>query len=186
MGSIYKGSTKVNKLYVGSKAVQKVYKGSTLIWSVDSGVNSAGTATITYSNATGNVAAVDIVNGQVVYGLVSSFSNWTETKFATWSQNTGNELQLVAVLSSGTITYKIDTTTLSTITKLTITGQYNGGILYIVLSCNMPNLTSIALNNGWSGHVQYIHTVSATSTTSTIMKLLPNSTKDSQYITLKS
>ena len=33
MGSIYKGSTKVNKLYVGSKAIQKVYKGSTLIWS---------------------------------------------------------------------------------------------------------------------------------------------------------
>ena len=33
MGSIHKGSTKVNKLYVGSKAVQKVYKGSTLIWS---------------------------------------------------------------------------------------------------------------------------------------------------------
>lgn len=33
MGSIYKGSTKVNKLYFGSKAIQKVYKGSTLIWS---------------------------------------------------------------------------------------------------------------------------------------------------------
>lgn len=33
MGSIYKGSTKVNKLYFGNKAIQKVYKGSTLIWS---------------------------------------------------------------------------------------------------------------------------------------------------------
>ena len=181
--SIYIGNKEIKHIFNGSKIVQKVYRGGVKIWE-DTHLNSAGTATITYSYATGIASVVSIVGGPTIYTYTSSFSNLSTTGTATFSVNTGEELQIIGVLSSGGIDYTIAANNgLNAITKLTIGGSRSGdGFLCLTLPA-MPNLTSISLASSWSEHV-FLTTECDRNTVSIIKKLLPNS-KYSYYLCLK-
>ena len=183
--SIYIGNKAIKHIYKGSKFIRYVYRGGVKIWE-DTNLNSAGTATIGYTNATGNAAIVSITNGQTIYTRTSSFSNWTKTESATWSINAGNELQLVAALSSGDVAYTINASNgLNAITKLRIEGTRNSNNagLFLTLPA-MPNLESISLSSGWSSYV-FLRSTSDSNTASTIKKLLPNSETIPYYLLLQ-
>ena len=171
MGSIYKGSTKVNKLYVGSKAIQKVYKGSTLIWSAL--LNSAGTATITYSNATGTHSLI-VIGDQGIHSL-TDFSNNNSTYTASWPSNDGEELNILPWLTSGSISINMTASGgFNAVTTLNLGGYIRNGYGAVCVTIPaMPNLKAVTLGGGWAGYSE----VSSTSadTLSIIKKLLPNS-----------
>ena len=171
MGSIYKGSTKVNKLYVGSKAIQKVYKGSTLIWS--GGANSAGTATITYSNATGT--GISITMGIYGFHYLTEFSNNNSTYTASWSSNDEEELNILPWLTSGYININMTASGgFNAVTTLNLGGTIrNGyGAVFVTLPA-MPNLKAVTLGSGWAGYSEVCST--SADTLSIIQKLRPNS-----------
>ena len=184
MGGIYKGSTKVNKLYFGSKAIQKVYKGSTLIWSARE--NSAGNATITYSNATGIASIVGIVSGPTIYARTSSsFSNLSTTDTATFSVNTGEELRIEPVISSGNISYKIEASNgLNAITKLSIKGRRlaTSAFIYLYLPA-MPNLKSVEFADEWNGGILLVRGAANNENTFfNILSLCPKSHLQNQQL----
>ena len=155
--SIYIGNKEIKHIFNGSKIVQKVYKGGVKIWE-DTHLNSAGTATITYTNATGIASVVSIVGGQTIYAYTSSFSNLSTTGTATFSVNTGEELRIEPVISSGDISYKIKASNgLNAITKLSIKGRRlaTSAHIYIYLPA-MPNLKSVEFADEWNGGIMLV------------------------------
>lgn len=181
--SIYIGNKEIKHIFNGSKIVQKVYRGGVKIWE-DTHLNSAGTATITYSYATGIASVVSIVGGPTIYAYTSSFSNLSTTGTATFSVNTGEELRIEPVISSGDISYKIEASNgLNAITKLSIQGRRLATSAHIYLRLPaMPNLKSVEFADEWNGGIMIPRGYSNDATFFKILSLCPKSHLQNQQL----